>query len=160
MERLNRYQGVNLYVKNLDDTIDDDKLRQELAPFGSAICSASFRHEATNVLRTTNGTTNGIPTTAVLPTSSHAPTTKVLRCSTSGYETRRRSSPLGPTRPEAHPTQLRWWCPTNGPWPKQTSKQQNDGRRPPNGTRSNGDAHEHGRYGCCSCPSRYATQRC
>jgi polyadenylate-binding protein len=35
MERLNRYQGVNLYVKNLDDTIDDDKLRQEFAPFGT-----------------------------------------------------------------------------------------------------------------------------
>merc|ERR1712186_257525 len=35
IERLNRYQGVNLYVKNLDDTIDDDKLRQEFAPFGT-----------------------------------------------------------------------------------------------------------------------------
>ena len=35
MERLNRYTGVNLFVKNLDDTIDDDKLRQEFAPFGT-----------------------------------------------------------------------------------------------------------------------------
>jgi polyadenylate-binding protein len=35
MERLNRYQGVNLYVKNLDDTIDDEKLRKEFTPFGS-----------------------------------------------------------------------------------------------------------------------------
>lgn len=35
MERLNRYQGVNLYVKNLDDTIDDDRLRKEFAPFGT-----------------------------------------------------------------------------------------------------------------------------
>merc|ERR1712241_1595284 len=26
LERLNRYQGVNLYVKNLDDTIDDERL--------------------------------------------------------------------------------------------------------------------------------------
>ena len=25
IERLNRYQGVNLYVKNLDDTIDDER---------------------------------------------------------------------------------------------------------------------------------------
>ncbi|KAK3539526.1 hypothetical protein QTP70_009506 [Hemibagrus guttatus] len=33
-ERLNRYQGVNLYVKNLDDGIDDDKLRKEFAPYG------------------------------------------------------------------------------------------------------------------------------
>merc|ERR1712066_620663 len=35
MERLNRYQGVNLYVKNLDDTIDDNRLRQEFQPFGT-----------------------------------------------------------------------------------------------------------------------------
>ncbi|CAH2016072.1 unnamed protein product [Acanthoscelides obtectus] len=35
MERLNRYQGVNLYVKNLDDTIDDERLRKEFAPFGT-----------------------------------------------------------------------------------------------------------------------------
>ncbi|KAK1786956.1 hypothetical protein P4O66_017331, partial [Electrophorus voltai] len=34
-ERLNRYQGVNLYVKNLDDGIDDDKLRKEFAPYGT-----------------------------------------------------------------------------------------------------------------------------
>merc|ERR1711963_442821 len=32
---MTRFQGVNLYVKNLDDTIDDDKLRQEFAPFGT-----------------------------------------------------------------------------------------------------------------------------
>merc|ERR1712241_568606 len=44
MERLNRYQGVNLYVKNLDDTIDDDKLRQEFAPFGT-ITSAKVMYE-------------------------------------------------------------------------------------------------------------------
>merc|ERR1711868_159294 len=35
MERLNRYQGVNLYVKNLDDTIDDERLRQEFTPYGT-----------------------------------------------------------------------------------------------------------------------------
>merc|ERR1712066_1045220 len=35
MERMTRYQGVNLYVKNLDDTIDDERLRQEFAPFGT-----------------------------------------------------------------------------------------------------------------------------
>ncbi|XP_033879617.2 polyadenylate-binding protein 4-like isoform X2 [Acipenser ruthenus] len=34
-ERISRYQGVNLYIKNLDDTIDDEKLRQEFIPFGS-----------------------------------------------------------------------------------------------------------------------------
>merc|ERR1719239_1497252 len=35
LERLNRYQGVNLYVKNLDDTIDDERLRKEFSPYGT-----------------------------------------------------------------------------------------------------------------------------
>ncbi|KAG9270338.1 embryonic polyadenylate-binding protein B-like isoform X1 [Astyanax mexicanus] len=43
-ERLNRYQGVNLYVKNLDDGIDDDKLRKEFAPYGT-ITSAKVMTE-------------------------------------------------------------------------------------------------------------------
>ncbi|KAJ1061169.1 hypothetical protein K5549_012192 [Capra hircus] len=34
-ERISRYQGVNLYIKNLDETIDDEKLRKEFSPFGS-----------------------------------------------------------------------------------------------------------------------------
>lgn len=29
------FQGVNLYVKNLDDSIDDDRLRKEFAPYGT-----------------------------------------------------------------------------------------------------------------------------
>ncbi|CAG9759973.1 unnamed protein product [Ceutorhynchus assimilis] len=44
MERLNRYQGVNLYVKNLDDTIDDERLRKEFTPFGT-ITSAKVMME-------------------------------------------------------------------------------------------------------------------
>jgi len=32
---MNRYQGVNLYVKNLDDTIDDERLRKEFSVFGT-----------------------------------------------------------------------------------------------------------------------------
>merc|ERR1712227_842412 len=44
MERMNRFQGVNLYVKNLDDTIDDERLRQEFAPFGT-ITSAKVMNE-------------------------------------------------------------------------------------------------------------------
>ncbi|XP_078331762.1 polyadenylate-binding protein 1-like [Crassostrea virginica] len=35
MEGVNRYQGVNLYVKNLDYTIDDERLRKEFAQFGT-----------------------------------------------------------------------------------------------------------------------------
>jgi len=44
MERLNRYQGVNLYVKNLDDTIEDEKLRKEFQPYGT-ITSAKVMTE-------------------------------------------------------------------------------------------------------------------
>lgn len=35
LERMNRYQGVNLYVKNLDDSIDDERLRREFSQFGT-----------------------------------------------------------------------------------------------------------------------------
>lgn len=34
-QRMNKYAGVNLYVKNLDDQIDDEKLRREFAAFGN-----------------------------------------------------------------------------------------------------------------------------
>jgi len=44
MERMTRYQGVNLYVKNLDDTIDDERLRNEFTPFGT-ITSARVMYE-------------------------------------------------------------------------------------------------------------------
>ena len=33
-ERVNRYHGVNLYVKNLDDSIDDETLRYHFSQFG------------------------------------------------------------------------------------------------------------------------------
>ena len=33
-ERVHRFTGVNLYVKNLDDTIDDERLRKEFSGFG------------------------------------------------------------------------------------------------------------------------------
>ncbi|GAA5922142.1 hypothetical protein JCM1841_006899 [Sporobolomyces salmonicolor] len=33
-EQTLKYQGVNLYVKNLDDDVDEDKLRAEFEPFG------------------------------------------------------------------------------------------------------------------------------
>jgi len=34
-ERISRYQGVNLYIKNLEDGIDDEKLRKEFANYGT-----------------------------------------------------------------------------------------------------------------------------
>jgi len=44
LERMNRYQGVNLYVKNLDDNIDDERLRKEFSQFGT-ITSAKVMGE-------------------------------------------------------------------------------------------------------------------
>lgn len=35
LEKLLKYQGVNLFVKNLDDSIDSEKLEEEFKPFGS-----------------------------------------------------------------------------------------------------------------------------
>lgn len=35
LERIEKYQNVNLYVKNLDDVVDDDKLREEFSNYGN-----------------------------------------------------------------------------------------------------------------------------
>lgn len=45
MEKLSKYQGVNLYVKNLDDDVDDDKLRSEFEPYGSITSCKVMRDE-------------------------------------------------------------------------------------------------------------------
>ncbi|KAL8761136.1 MAG: hypothetical protein Q9184_002711 [Pyrenodesmia sp. 2 TL-2023] len=44
-EKVSKYQGVNLYVKNLDDDIDDDKLRDIFAAAGS-ITSAKIMRDS------------------------------------------------------------------------------------------------------------------
>ena len=44
-ERINRYQGVNLYIKNLEDTIDDEKLRKEFAQYGTITSAKVMRDD-------------------------------------------------------------------------------------------------------------------
>lgn len=51
MEKMSKYQGVNLYIKNLEDDIDDERLRAEFEPYG-AITSAK-------VMRDEKGTSKG-----------------------------------------------------------------------------------------------------
>ncbi|KAL4067957.1 polyadenylate binding protein [Scleroderma citrinum] len=45
MERLNKYAGVNLYIKNLEDDIDDERLRAEFEPFGAITSCKVMRDE-------------------------------------------------------------------------------------------------------------------
>ncbi|KAI0082643.1 polyadenylate binding protein [Panus rudis PR-1116 ss-1] len=45
MEKLSKYQGVNLYIKNLDDDIDDERLRTEFEPFGTITSAKVMRDE-------------------------------------------------------------------------------------------------------------------
>eukprot|EP01134_Creolimax_fragrantissima_P003371 CFRG3371T1 len=51
LERASKYQGVNLYIKNLDDDIDEDRLRQEFAPFGTITSHRISRDTAKNASR-------------------------------------------------------------------------------------------------------------
>lgn len=44
-EKMSKYQGVNLYIKNLEDDIDDDKLRAEFEPFGAITSCKVMRDE-------------------------------------------------------------------------------------------------------------------
>lgn len=45
VEKASRYQGVNLYIKNLDDEIDDDKLRAEFTSFGTITSAKVMRDD-------------------------------------------------------------------------------------------------------------------
>jgi len=47
-DQLQKYQGVNVYVKNLDDSIDDDRLRTEFAKFGTITSAKVMRDEKGN----------------------------------------------------------------------------------------------------------------
>ncbi|DAZ93677.1 TPA: hypothetical protein N0F65_008185 [Lagenidium giganteum] len=48
LERINKYQGVNLYVKNLDDQLTDDELREAFSSFGTITSSRVMRDPAGN----------------------------------------------------------------------------------------------------------------
>ncbi|CAF1145289.1 unnamed protein product [Adineta steineri] len=74
-ERINKYQGINLYIENLDDTIDDEQLREEFSKFGTIISARiisenggskgfgfvcfSTLDEATKAITEMNGSTFG-----------------------------------------------------------------------------------------------------
>jgi polyadenylate-binding protein len=45
MEKLSKYQGVNLYIKNLEDDVDDEKLRLEFEPYGTITSCKVMRDE-------------------------------------------------------------------------------------------------------------------
>jgi polyadenylate-binding protein len=45
LEKLSKYQGVNLYIKNLEDDVDDDKLRAEFEPYGTITSCKVMRDE-------------------------------------------------------------------------------------------------------------------
>lgn len=51
LEKLSKYQGVNLYVKNLDDDVDDDRIRQEFSVYGVITSAKIMRDEKTNASR-------------------------------------------------------------------------------------------------------------
>jgi len=47
-ERMNKYQGVNLFIKNLDEAIDDDQLREEFQSFGTITSAKVMKDEKSN----------------------------------------------------------------------------------------------------------------
>merc|ERR1719460_3438124 len=51
IERIKKYQGVNLFVKNLDDALDDDQLREHFAEFGTITSARIMREPASGTSR-------------------------------------------------------------------------------------------------------------
>ncbi|KAI9009997.1 hypothetical protein CLU79DRAFT_774301 [Phycomyces nitens] len=51
LEKLAKYQGVNLYVKNLDDDVDDSRLQQDFSTYGMITSAKVMRDEKTGISR-------------------------------------------------------------------------------------------------------------
>ncbi|EGB04148.1 hypothetical protein AURANDRAFT_70409 [Aureococcus anophagefferens] len=51
IERIKKYQGVNLFVKNLDDALDDDQLREHFTEYGTITSARVMREPATGTSR-------------------------------------------------------------------------------------------------------------
>eukprot|EP00635_Sarcinochrysidales_sp_CCMP3193_P013979 CAMPEP_0118906066 /NCGR_PEP_ID=MMETSP1166-20130328/9812_1 /TAXON_ID=1104430 /ORGANISM="Chrysoreinhardia sp, Strain CCMP3193" /LENGTH=582 /DNA_ID=CAMNT_0006845341 /DNA_START=479 /DNA_END=2223 /DNA_ORIENTATION=+ len=51
LERSKKYQGVNLFVKNLDDSLADDDLREHFAPYGTITSARIMRDPGTQASR-------------------------------------------------------------------------------------------------------------
>lgn len=45
-EKINKYQGVNVFVKNLDDSIDEARLKEEFSPYGEITSLVIMKDEA------------------------------------------------------------------------------------------------------------------
>jgi polyadenylate-binding protein len=48
VERMNQYQGINLYIKNLDEDVDDEILRREFEPYGEITSAKVMREDGPN----------------------------------------------------------------------------------------------------------------
>merc|ERR1719265_1277359 len=45
MDRIAKYQGVNLYVKNLDETVTEEELREAFMPFGTITSTRIMKND-------------------------------------------------------------------------------------------------------------------
>mmetsp|Transcript_27304 Transcript_27304/g.47101 ORF Transcript_27304/g.47101 Transcript_27304/m.47101 type:complete len:615 (+) Transcript_27304:168-2012(+) len=45
LERIQKYQGCNTYVKNIDDSIDEEKLKVEFSPYGTIVSCAIMKDD-------------------------------------------------------------------------------------------------------------------
>ena len=56
IERMNKYQGINVFIKNLSEEVDDDMLRREFMPFGTITSARVMRDTADKAAAVTDET--------------------------------------------------------------------------------------------------------